>query len=84
LKVRREMSRRQHDFGRRFDNGECVAPAQQSIAGIATRLSALADEHIEELAENLHRDEGRLLRYPPNDGQSWAAFQGGTEGLRAL
>jgi hypothetical protein len=68
--IRREIGRRQHDFGRSFDNGERIAPAQQNIAGVASRLSAFADEHIEKLAQNLHWDDGSLLWQSADEVQS--------------
>jgi hypothetical protein len=51
-------------------NGERITPTQQGIAGVAARLSTFADEHIEKLAKNLHRDNGSLLRQSSNEGQS--------------
>src|SRR5271154_3673284 len=62
LVIRREIGRRQHNLGRRFRNGERIAPTQQGIPGVASRLSAFADEHVEKLAQNLYRNDGSLLR----------------------
>src|ERR1700733_6175871 len=68
--IRREIGCRQYDFGRRFDNGERIAPTQQSIASLASRLPTLPDEHVEKLTKNLHRDDGGLLGQSANEGQS--------------
>jgi hypothetical protein len=69
LMVRCEIGRRQHDFGRGFDNGRRIAPAQQSVARVAARLSAFANKHIEKLAQNLHRHDRCFLRESANEGE---------------
>src|SRR5262249_52023405 len=70
LVVHREIGRREHSFGGSLDHGKCIAPTQQSIAGFAARLSCLANEDIEKLAENLDRDDAGFLRKFANEGQS--------------
>src|SRR6202011_3536477 len=70
LMVRGEIGRPQHDFGRGLDNGKRIAPTQQGIAGVASRLPPFAYEHIEKLAKTLLRDDVRLLWKSANEVQS--------------
>jgi hypothetical protein len=80
--IRREIGRRQHDFGRSFDNGERTAPTQQRIACVASRLSALVDKHVEKLTRNLYRDDGGGLGQSANKVQSCVMPFGSVDALR--
>jgi hypothetical protein len=76
--VRRQIDRRHHAFGRSLDNGKRIAPTQQSVAGVAARLSPFTDEHVKKLAKNLNRNHGCLLRQSANE------VHGGVTPLRAI